>query len=471
MQSSKLIILLKSLKAEEIRWLTKFVCSPFYNSNSHVIALFEVLKKHHPDFTSNHLTKEKIWIKLFPNQKMAAGRLRLLMHNLAELIEEFIVANRLKKQTVTYQSLLNQEFGERDLYDFFEKMTFQLLAELDKEPYRDHQYFKQKKELLVQWYGHPGTNRQQQTDIVSLLLEDQKIHNALEELQLIFAHNARTIVSLETQQKMISPTILAIAKTSQNVLLNLYVFLAALQDGVKNLQEIINYFSENLQKIRSKDRRTILQILINHSTRLYNSGKVDKPRKTLDLYKLGLQNDCILVNDEITEATFQNIIVLGSTCKDWDWVEDFINKFQNKLPQTSREEATILGKALFHFYQQNFDAAIDILGEEKFSKSQQAIHARLILIRCYFDKFRIVDSYYDMLFFQIKAFEKYVRRKEVLPVKKLKEVLNFTKYLRKIIETVILKKDFSDLRIQIKATNNVSLKNWLLEKITSPDKK
>lgn len=464
MQNSKLIILLKSLKPEEIRWLTKFVHSPFYNSNVYVIALFNILKPTYPDFDTKTINKEKIWQKLFPQKKMESGRLRLIMHNLAGLVEEFMVANRLKKQSSLFRSLLNTELGERDMYDFFEKETFRQLQELEASPYRDNQYFKEKKELLMQWYGHPGTNRQKQTDIIKELSENQKIHHALEELQLIFAHNARAIVSSELAIKKLPKHTISIAETSNNALIKIYVLLANLQQGAENLDKIINIFSTHLATLRREEKRTIIQILINHSARLYNSGKSKTPQKLLNLYKLGLENDCVLVNDEITEATFQNIIVVGALCEDWDWTNKFIKNYQAKLPNLSREAATAMGQGLLHFYKKEYDRSIEILLDCKFSKLQQEIQSKLILIRCYFEKFVIDNSYYELLFFQIKAFEKYIRRKEAIPTQKIEELLNFTKFLKRIIEKRNKLEALSGLQNQIMTAKNVTLKNWLLEK-------
>ena len=137
MHASKLIQLLKSLNAEEIRWLAKFVRSPYYNSHDEVIALFDYIRKYYPACTSRKLEKEVAFKALLPNEPYSDRRMRLLMFRLSDLVEQFLIAQRLKNNDFDRQKYLLEELAERQFYEQFEKKSKVLISELEQQPYRD----------------------------------------------------------------------------------------------------------------------------------------------------------------------------------------------------------------------------------------------------------------------------------------------------------------------------------------------
>ena len=112
MHQSRLLTLIGALNKEEIRWLRKFVRSPFYNSNEHIITLFEYIRKYYPNLEHTKLSKEIVYRHLFPRTALDLTRLRLLMHRLAVLTEDFMIAMRIRKDTWTRKELLLSEFWQ-----------------------------------------------------------------------------------------------------------------------------------------------------------------------------------------------------------------------------------------------------------------------------------------------------------------------------------------------------------------------
>lgn len=101
MHASKLFTLLRGLRPEEIHWFQKFLKSPFYNNagaNAFTIRLFELIKKYLPELDSSKLKKEKVFKKLFPNEKFNVQKLRKVMFELANLTEEFFITMHLRNK-------------------------------------------------------------------------------------------------------------------------------------------------------------------------------------------------------------------------------------------------------------------------------------------------------------------------------------------------------------------------------------
>lgn len=172
MHSSKLLTLISGLDASEFRWLHKFLKSPFYNTNQKVLRLFEYIKKYYPDLASPKLVKETAYQTLFPKQKFEAQKMRKLMHELATLVEDFMVAQHFQKNEFARKKILTKELGQRNLYGLFEKNSEEITSDLDKLPYRDKDYFLEQYLNKYQLLSHPLTPKRQNVKERLLPLSD-----------------------------------------------------------------------------------------------------------------------------------------------------------------------------------------------------------------------------------------------------------------------------------------------------------
>ncbi|MCB9291708.1 MAG: hypothetical protein H6559_01045 [Lewinellaceae bacterium] len=159
MKGAKVISLLQSLHPKEMHWLAKWVRSPYYNSNKLVIALFEQLRKYAPAFDSEKLSREIVFQQLFPGQPYDDQRLRVLLFRLSALVEEFLVAQRLKRDRLHHQQLLQAELGERNEYELFLKQNQSLAEQLEQSAYRDEYYYLARWRQQHDHFFHPRTAR------------------------------------------------------------------------------------------------------------------------------------------------------------------------------------------------------------------------------------------------------------------------------------------------------------------------
>ena len=101
-----------------------------------------------------------------------------------------------------------------------------------------------------------------------------------------------------------------------------------------------------------------------------------------------------------------------------------------------------------------------------FSKPLYIIHSKTILLRSYFEQFLSDDSYYDLLIAQTNAFEKFIRRNDLISKNKKEYYLNFILFTRKVTNATFQDTLSQDLFDQIKYAESVILKDWLLKKIS-----
>ncbi|MBE2216778.1 MAG: hypothetical protein IAE90_01150 [Ignavibacteria bacterium] len=108
MKNTNLIQLLNYFKLSDIRSFSKFIASPYFNSNTAAISLFSEIRKHYPEFNSAHFTKQNIYIKVFPGEKYNDVKFRKLVSDLNLLAEKYISVERLTKdENQMYNAFLN----------------------------------------------------------------------------------------------------------------------------------------------------------------------------------------------------------------------------------------------------------------------------------------------------------------------------------------------------------------------------
>lgn len=462
MQKSKLFLLLKNLDTEEMRWLAKFVRSPFYNSNGLLVQLFDLLRKYHPDLRSGQLEKEAVFQKLLPGEPFDVRRVDLLMSRLAGLVEQFLVARRLQREVFQYKKMLVEELGERDLYDFFEKGTDGLLADLEARPYRDEVYFREKYELNLRYFGHPGTGMH--TDPKNALqgaVQYFEAYKKLAGLKLKCASNAQAdIMGNAKNATPENPD-----RWPANPVFVLYDKLEKLQRSHgqgEDFQALFDYFRVHIGALNWNDRSNILKILLNHSNRLINKGETAFGPISLELYKLGLEHHALLIYGKLQESIFHNIVTIGTFCREFDWTKNFMETYQNLLEEHTRKEAMALGMGQWHFEKKEYWEAIEIL-KFPFHQPQDIVKSKSLTIRAWSELFWKDDSYFELLAAQLEAFEKHIRRHREIGTNLSEGSLKFIAYCRKMALLRLEKKSFETLKPDILMEQNLLLKNWLLK--------
>ena len=119
---SKLIHLLKVLTNKEMRSLSEFVLSPFFNKKEKIIQLFGYLKKYHPGFKPIYRTT--LYEYLFPENSRINDeplnnkewkQLRDEMSELVKLVQDFLLYEQQKKNEVHQKYQLARLFLSRGL--------------------------------------------------------------------------------------------------------------------------------------------------------------------------------------------------------------------------------------------------------------------------------------------------------------------------------------------------------------------
>ena len=90
MQKSKLIDILKSLSAKELKQFSAYVHSPFFNNQEKPKELITILIREAPDYNEKALSKEKVFSSLYPGKNYIESRLFNLVSDLYKMLTDYL---------------------------------------------------------------------------------------------------------------------------------------------------------------------------------------------------------------------------------------------------------------------------------------------------------------------------------------------------------------------------------------------
>ncbi len=473
MEKSKLILVLNTLSTEEMRWLSKFVSSPYYNSNVHVVRLFEYLKKLYPVFSDKKLKEKVVFAEVFGREKFDIKRLRVVSSRLFAVIEQFLVAENMKRDSFEFQQILTEEYGHRNLYAFFEKGIKKINENLDEQAYQDSSYFHRKMLVNRRYYEHPTTNRQNAAGLQALtdcmdaldgylLLSKLELSLGVQSRQANLKQNytIRLLKEIEQESQFSFSNVPA-------VILYRNVLILQREDDDDLFEETRTILQEKSEALSQTDKRNIILLLTNYCTKRESTGGVGFARRRFDLRRFALDNDCIIESGEIPENTFWNMVVEGAKLGEYGWADNFITNYQKYLNDVIKIDIVIRCQALLNFYKRNYLTVIGLLNQYNPSAFHQKLSMRILLIRTYFMLFLEDKNYEDVLLSQLDAFEKFIRREKMIVTNRKKGYLKFISLVKRLTLEKDSKVNLLQLQSEVTSSTFIQLRYWLLEIIKS----
>ena len=477
MKQPKLNQLLSVIQPAEWHWLSKWVRSPFYNTHQDVIRVFDLYRQYAPDYASPKLEKTALSQFLYPDLPHDDNKIRQLLFRLSDLVESFLVAQELKADRFQYQQLLHTALGKRNLYELYQRKNRDLMRTLNQNPIRDQHYYLAKWQLQQDYFLHPRTSRYQ--------IPDSHLTDTMESLDAFFVLskmsysaellNRQNILSKNYQIDLLEESRQWSAhhpRFGTDKVFQIYRDMLRLMEQPE-LESVFLQLADNvtmhLDQFHPIDQAVLLLYLINTTNKFHNQGKKGYLRRQFNLYQLGLERDLFLTEGRLSDITFLNIIVTATILKEEAWVAAFIEGSQAVLMPARKEIATALGKAYLLTLQGDFLASNRLLRQVESPDLQYLLRNKSLTLRNHVELFLHDESYYEVVEYEAKAFEKFLRRNKQLSASRVKAYLNLITFILNLIHLKttlrITPTRLDTLRDQIEAEASVVARWWLLEKV------
>lgn len=474
MQGSKLLKILKTLSDEEIRRFHKFIRSPYYSYKKHCVPFFEYVRKYHPEYSSGKLSKENVFHHLFPDRQFQSQKMRHVMTDLVNLLEEFLVAEQVQKRDFERKKLLRDAYGQRDLYEYFEKSTEEITKELEALPYRNSFYQYESMKNLDQFFFHPSTKKHL---VKENYLEQVDVHLdrffEVAKLKLAAEMTARSNILSKTYKTQYVDDILLKSKAREGIELEIDLYGKArnlyVNDERKEFNAALEVFLLNTSKLHHNDKNLLFHHLLNFTIRKGNSGHQEYLKDSFKLYQIGLSEKILLQNNKMTDAAFTNICAAGVKLQQFDWVAEFIDGYARFMDRGVRENAQTLCLAFLYYGKGEFEKTDQLISQFQFTNPFYQVRGKLLSARALFELFIQDESYYDLLISNLLAFSKYMQRNKTFG-KHHKEVhLGFISMMKLMANRKIKRQLDSSSKVRLKERianeTNITNRSWLITKL------
>lgn len=438
MHSSKLLKILRNLTEEEIRRFHKFIRSPYYSYKKHCLPFFEYIRRYYPDFTSSKLSKENAFYHLFPEKAFQSQKMRHVMTDLVNLLEDFLVAEQIRGNDFQKKKLLRDAYGDRDLYEYFEKSTAAITKTLDALPYRNSFYQYESMRNQEVYFFHPSTKKhlvkENYLETINGCLDQ---YFTLSKLQLATEMKARSSVLSKTYEISYLAEILQRKEVLHSNQIEMSLYKRALhlyqKDTLDEFMKLKEQFLEQLEQLATVDQTFIFYHLLNFTIRKGNAGQQVFLKESFALYQVGLKANIIGSQNKLTDSTFTNMCAIGIKVREFNWVEKFIENYSSYMQVEVRQNAKILCLAYLAYGQKKFKETDELISNFNFTTPFYQLRGKALSLRALLEIFITDDSYFFLLQSNALAFEKFLRRNKTLGLNYKQSYLSFIQIIKQIV--------------------------------------
>ncbi len=465
MQKSVLTEIVRSLDKKEVREINKWLQSPAHNQRQDVVRLFDFLVKNLPNGDES-AEKAKAWKAVFPTQPYDDAYLRQVMYFLLKAIEEYLVFMEISKDRVQYQLALSRIYRERKLEKAYKQAYRSGRENLEGQSLRDNYYlfnkFLYEKDYSQLVIKNAAANLQETSDALENWFLAEKLHIAL----AMLAH--RSVYKTATYEEGLFEDILAFTHKKNlseipAIAAHYFAYMTTITPSEEryfdDFERIILEGDDGIFK--KAEMLDLYRIALNYCTSKVNQGNLDYSRRALQFYRKGVENGVLLENNVITRYTFGNAVAFALKIGDFEWADQFIEKFQHHLDEKERNSIVNFNQSRVYFEKGDYSRAQQLLTQFEYDDMLFNIIAKTMLLKIYFetDEFDAFESLLESL-------RTYLQRKEALDATRKASYKNMISLMKKLLQVNIFsraqKETFREL---VQKTNPLAERDWFMKQL------
>lgn len=486
MLKGKALDILKTLSGAEYKKFEAFTESPYFNTNKSLSRLVTQLKHFHPDFSSEKMTEEFIYEKVFGKNKFSYSVIRNLMSELLGLCEKFLLAERYNGKMTNHDVTiaLIEELQARNLDNLLDlklkKITVELSkAKVDVELYRLHL-------AVIDFHLDYLFNKITFKKILGEKFQEKALYKLLDITNSLY-RNAGSIYyasrdfNFKPEDNIFYKLILCIdfkkylgmisdEKVREVYIVRIYVMLSLLiidPDDLQNFLEVKKIIFENINKFANLEKYSLLNVLRNYAQLKMLHGDSSFNRHGHDINKMILDSVDFRKDklDSVLGLVFLSFVHTALLNRDFDETEAFINKYAVLLRKEVRNHIYGYSMAMLNFERKNFEKALQNLATIKALNNVYFIRVKEMYFKIYYEMnfideaFSLLDTYKH--FISNNGVHDSTRRAQHHALHRIfYKMLRMKSGIGKYSEY-----DVAELHKTVKDINPIHEKNWIIDKL------
>lgn len=413
--SNKTLEVFSQLSPQQMQRLGDFLASPYHNKNESLLELFQHLQKIHPAFPDEKITDAAILKSL--KIKCSKGELHNKFTKLLRLAEDFLSFEYNRDEPLKKIGTL-KAYKQLKLPAHFESLTAQIQKELDKELFRDFDYWWRAHRLQEELIEGFDNKIQRTADKTMAPVLDSLLHfYHVKKLRYMCDQaNLKNQIGNCDADKFKNETLEFIAAAD---LTDTYLFaysriylLFTEADEKKTdacYRELKNRVFDETNNFPPAELRSALAYMQIYCSQQANRGRQEFIRELFETIQLKIKKNILLETGQISPLLFKNTVTSAIRLGEYDWAEQFIRDFTAKLPAEFRADYSNYSSAQVHYFRGDYEKAMRLLNTVSHGKLDILLSfaVRKLLLRA-----EIESGQKEPVPEQIEAFKKHLQRKK-----------------------------------------------------------
>lgn len=410
MISNQTLEILKSLDKKELKRFGVFLKSPYFNTSQPIIKIFLIAQKAYPHFKDEVFDFQKVFTKLYPNEKYTETRIKNLYADFGNLLKKFIGYEQMASDNEDLDAKISQGLTQKNLNRISNKVIEKSLKENDDEllsiPDRFHYLYRLNVNYIhnLGFLQEHGSSKYIESDIA--LTEKLTIFFLSNLLQIsffdsmnhkVFPMGENSFLKMVRDSLDIEKIIKYMKETNHpyaSFLRILYLFFYYTENNITPAE--YKELKEEIYKTIYNARKTDQTQFISRIVQIIYTKLIPSDRKylndVLDFAKL-LQELKIYPDDNVqafSSGLLRDIFVTAMLLKEYDWAENFVNEFSEYLNKDQKANSMNYFNGVLCFKRGKFEESLDYLNKVKTIEVVEKIGIRF---------------YYMMNYIELKAYE------------------------------------------------------------------
>ncbi len=464
-----------SSKTEKLRF-HDFVHSPFFNKHENTKHLLDYIYSV-DDWDSKKLDRKLAFAFLFPDKTFDEQLIHNLLSYLLRLYRRFKAYQNLEKKPIDESLALLDEALDNNQQKLFVSQSKKLASTLAKTEAVNGSYYLQLSQL------------QQLKDKFDIKFGKRTSSDHLEKAitnfdQFYWSEKLRMACQMLARHKVtgakydftpIDQLILSIQKDQQrfesipSIWLYYLIFKMTRSEDQGVFKSIKRRIPKDIHHFPEAEGRDLFTHILNFCIGQINRGNSDFRKETFEIYQQMLSSGLIYQEGKLPQWDYTNIVSLGCQTSAFDWTRKFIYEQKEYLPIQERDNTFTFNLASFHYSQQQYDPALELLQQVNFTDVYYNLFTRILQIKIYWE-----TKNWQTLDYALDTFRIYLLRHRKMEDKRKKSGLNLIRFTKKILTFAELsstrissshKEKILNLKSKVEQNDLVLQKAWLLQVI------
>ncbi|MEM6346695.1 MAG: hypothetical protein AAF927_22605 [Bacteroidota bacterium] len=477
-QLQKIQILLQDLDQSARKRLGDFVQSPYFNQNPRLWPLLQLLYRHIDQAETLQLSAEKLYQTLYPaDEPFKMQRIYDHLSFLTRLVERFFAMEQLNEAPLAERLLQLEYLAEHDLWSLHQRIQKKSVPLQAKQKLKNSESHLQHFLLLKQLnFGFLALGERRFDEYLNRMDKEltvfflaQKLKNACEML------NRGNVIQGEYHATLLPEILTFVAGeeeylTYPSVALYYQLYLClSLADIEGPFQQFRALLQQEVAAFDQTELSGLYDYAQNICVKQINSGNSEYLQVYFELFQEMLTLGLMLEEGMLDHRLYKNIVTVGLRLSEFDWVEDFLHSYAERLSPAFREAAYHYNFAAYCHARKDYRQAQRNLWKVELEDVYYQLGKRTLLLKIYYE---LAEE--DGLDAQIRAFRAYLKRNRKVSSYQQKAHAGLIRYtqrlsrLRNKKESLSLKQfrhAIGTIEADVKNRSLITNRDWLLQQM------